>query len=140
VTHLPGPGQEPDEAPDKQSLDERYGRASRHGRSGLILIAVVAVALGGWAVWAAVGQSHDAITAIVQSFRVPSDHQMSVTVQITRGSSSRVHCVVSALASDHSTVGESVVAVPPGRSGTTTLTVSVKTERRAVAADVGRCR
>ena len=126
--------------PGERSLADRYGRPTgSRRRTGLVVVALAAVALAAWAIWAAVGQASHGISAIVQSYRVVSPHSLSVTVQITRGSRNEVQCVVSALASDHSTVGETVVTVAKGGSGTTTLGASVKTERLASAADIGSC-
>jgi uncharacterized protein DUF4307 len=103
-------------------------------------VVVGAAALLGWAVWATVGQSGGALDAAVQSYRVTSPHAVAVTVQVSRPSGDTVRCVVLALASDHSTVGESVVTVPAGSSGTLTVRTVIKTERRATTADMGRCR
>lgn len=127
-------------SPGERPLSERYGRRpTDRRRTGVIMIAVAIVGLGAWAIWAAVGQSQNAISAIVQSFHVTSPHSISVTVQVTRDSSQPVHCVVTALASDHSTVGETTLRVPTGGGGTRTLTTVVKTERPAVSADIGDC-
>jgi hypothetical protein len=128
------------DTPDR-SLAARYGRPSATGRrTGVLVVALAALALGAWAVWAALGQSQGAVGAIVQSYRVTSPHEMSVTVQVTRQSTDPVHCVVSAIATDHSAVGETVVTLPAGPSGTTTVTATVRTERIATSADVGHCR
>jgi hypothetical protein len=127
--------------PHEQTLAERYGRPSRgRSRVGVVVVAVLAVALGAWAIWAAIGQTSHAVSGIVRSYRVVSPHQISVSVQITRQSEAAVRCTVRAVASDHSTVGETVVTVPAGHSGGTTLTVSVKTERLSAGAAIGRCR
>jgi hypothetical protein len=107
---------------------------------GVVVVVVLVAALGAWAIWAAIGQSSHAVSGIVRSYRIVSPHQLSVSVQIDRQSSAAVRCTVRAVASDHSTVGETAVTVPPGDSGETTLTVTVKTERPPAGADIGRCR
>lgn len=125
----------------EQSLATRYGRSSTRNRyAGPAVVAMLAVVLLAWAVWAALGQSHDAVGGLVQSFRVTSPHEVSVTVQITRTSTGPVRCTLSAVAEDHSQVGETVVRIPSGRSGTRTLTTTIKTERTATTAIVAGCR
>jgi hypothetical protein len=129
------PGRDPE-----QSLATRYGRPARSRYTGPAVVALLAVVLLAWAVWAALGQSHDAVGGLVQSFRVTSPHEVSVTVQITRTSTGPVRCRLSAVAEDHSQVGETVVRIPSGPSGTRSLTTTIKTERTATTAVVAGCR
>jgi uncharacterized protein DUF4307 len=130
--------------PDKVSTDAmttRYGRPSATGRRlGIALIVVVAAALVGWLVWAALGQAGDSVGGLVESYDVRSPHQISVTLQITRTSDGPARCTVVALASDHAEVGRHVVTLPTGPSGTRTVTTAVRTEREATTADVTDCR
>jgi len=134
MTQSPAPAGE-------DSLATRYGlRPSGSAPTAKILAAVVVAALLAWAVWATLGQSSDAAGAIVRSYRVRSEHLVSVTVDITRTSSGPVRCTVTAVATDHTQVGEQVVSLPAGASGTRSVTVAVKTEREATSADVGACR
>ena len=131
-------------APDSDTerpLATRYGQPSRGAGVGWkIALAVLVVAALAWVAWAALARSsHDQVGALVQSYQVESPHAMSVTVQITRTSTSAVQCTVSAIATDHSQVGETVVGLPAGASGTRTVTAVVKTERTATSANVGRC-
>lgn len=122
-------------------MAERYGRPSVAGRrAGIAVIAVVVVALLGWLVWAALGQSSATEGGLVESYDVRSPHQVSVTVQITRTSTDAVLCTVAAIASDHVEVGQRVVTLPAGLSGTRTVTTLVRTEREATTADVTGCR
>lgn len=123
------------------TLAARYGRRpARRVPTWLVLAVVVVAALLGWAVWAAFGSSRDTVGALVQSYSVRSDHLVSVTVEITRTTSQPVQCTVTATATDHSQVGEQVVRLPAGSSGTMVRTVDVRTERQATSADVGACR
>ncbi len=106
----------------------------------MVALGVLVVALVAWVVWATVGQSRDGVAALVQSYHVTSPHTVAVTVQISRSSTAAVRCTVSAIATDHSQVGETVVGLPAGSSGTRAVSVSVKTERTATSVDVGDCR
>jgi hypothetical protein len=121
-------------------MAERYGRTSPgRRRAGIVAIAVGVLALLGWAVWAALAQSHDSVGGLVESYDVKSPHEVSVTVQITRTSTDAVHCTITAIATDHTEVGQRVVRLPAGVSGTRTITTLVRTEREATTADVVNC-
>jgi hypothetical protein len=123
------------------ALAARYGRsASGRRRTGIVVIAIVAAALTGWAVWAALGQSGDTVGGLVESYDVRSPHEISVTLQITRTAEGPAQCTVVALASDHAQVGRHVVRLAPATSGTRTITTLVRTEREATTADVTDCR
>ena len=93
----------------------------------------------GWLVWAALSHSRQDVGALVESFDVRSPHQVAVTVLITRTSSAAVHCTVAAIASDHATVGQRVLRLPPGSSGTSRVSALVRTEREATTVDVVGC-
>ena len=123
-------------------MNARYGRPSvPRRRAGIVVIAVGVLALLGWVVWAALGQAdNNNVGGLVESYDVTSPHQVTVTVQITRTSTDAVHCTITAIATDHSEVGQRVVRLPAGPSGTRTITTVVRTEREATTADVGDCR
>lgn len=126
---------------DEAALDERYGRrpAGKVPRAVLLGVIVVAALLA-WAAWAAFGPTPDTVGAVVRSYDVKSQHLVSVTVDITRTTTAAVQCTVTAIATDHSQVGEGVVRLPAGDSGTTSVTLAVRTEREATTADVDTCR
>ncbi|MGI8700023.1 MAG: DUF4307 domain-containing protein [Nocardioidaceae bacterium] len=124
-----------------EALAARYGRRPAGGvPTGKILAGLVVAALLAWALWAAAGQQRASVDAVVRSYRVQSEHLVSVTVDITRSTSKEAQCTVSALATDHTAVGERVVRLPAGNSGTQSVTVPVRTEREANSADVDDCR
>lgn len=126
---------------EADALAARYGRRPAGGlQTTKILAVVIVAALLAWAIWAAFGRSGDSAGAVVRSFEVRSEHLMTVTVDITPASSDPARCTVTALATDHTQVGEQVVRLPAGSSGTSSVTVSVRTEREATSADVGDCR
>jgi hypothetical protein len=123
------------------AMAERYGRPALARRwVGLAAIAIGVLVLLGWAVWAALGQSHRGVGGLVESFDVRSPHQVAVTVQITRRSTDPVQCTITAIATDHTEVGQRVLRLPAGATGTRTLTRVVRTEREATSADVVDCR
>lgn len=130
-----------DPAAGASSLDARYGRHSGTSRARARLLAVVvAVALLAWAAWAAFGSTPDTVGAQIRSYEVESAHLVAVTVDITRTTSTAVECTVTAIATDHTPVGQHVVRLPTGDSGTESVTLEVRTEREATTADVGDCR
>jgi hypothetical protein len=125
---------------DADAMAARYGRPSgARRRVGYAAIALGVAALLIWVVWAAMGQASHDVGGLVESFEVRSPHEVSVTVQITRSSTDAVHCTITAIATDHSEVGQRVVRLPAGSSGTRTITILVRTEREATAADVVDC-
>jgi uncharacterized protein DUF4307 len=124
----------------EQAMAERYGRTSPGRRwAGIVAMAIGVLALLGWVVWAALAQSHNSVGGLVESYDVRSPHEVSVTVQITRTSTDAVHCTITAIATDHTEVGQRVVRLPAGPSGTRTITTVVRTEREATTADVVDC-
>ena len=131
---------QPTNGANAEAMAARYGRPSAaRRRVGFAVIALGVAALLAWVVWAALGQSGNNVGGLVESFDVRSPHEVSVTVQITRTSTDAVHCTISAMASDHAEVGQRVVRLPAGSSGTRTITTVVRTEREATTADVVDC-
>lgn len=123
------------------SLDARYGRRSPTSQPrARILAVIVVVALLAWAAWAAFGSTPDTVGAQIRSYEIKSEHLVAVTVDITRTTSTAVECTVTAIAADHTPVGQHVVRLPTGDSGTESVELAVRTEREATAADVGDCR
>ena len=131
----------PTDSDQTDAMDARYGRPTvPRRRAGVAVIAVGVVALLGWVVWAAMGQADDnRVGGLVESFDVRSPHEVAVTVQITRTSTDAVQCTITAIATDHTEVGQRLVRLPAGPSGTRTITTVVRTEREATTADVVGC-
>lgn len=125
----------------RQTLQERYGvRTPVSRRLTVSLVAFVAAVALGWLGWAAWSQATPDVRAAMRSFDVVSSHEVGVVIDVHRESGDSVRCDVSALADDHSTVGEQAVVVPAGERGDLRITVTLRTSRRATTATVDNCR
>jgi hypothetical protein len=131
----------PTELPQTHTrIDDRYG-AARPRRRGLALAlgALLAAALGGWAVWAALDTGSSGIDASVTSYDVVSTHEVRVKVAVrTRDPDTDGDCLLRATAQDHTIVGELNVTADELRAATGTW-ISIRTERRATTAALVRC-
>jgi hypothetical protein len=119
-----------------QTLTDRYGAAPAWRRPVTIAaVAVVALVALGWLAWAAFVESHPKVESQLNGFHVVDDHaiRVSVDVRLTSGATG-ASCTVEALASDHSIVGELHFTPSSGLNA-----VTVRTDRRATAADVPGC-
>lgn len=122
-------------------LAHRYGSPPRARRSlvvaGVALLAAVGLA---WLVWVILVHGRPLVTSELVSFRAASEHTVSARVTVVRRDDSvRASCLLQALASDHSVVGERTFAVGATEATTATLDTSVRTERRATTVDLVGC-
>jgi len=121
-------------------MPQRYGRPSRSGRAALaVAVAAVVIAFAGWLVDAALDGSNPEVDAAVSGFEVVSDRRTNLTVELRRAVETAVTCEVYAQAADKQVVGERTVELARRKAGTDKVTVSIATERRAVAAAVRGC-
>lgn len=119
----------------------RYGTSAPWARPLVIAaVALLAVAFGGWLVWAGLYHANPEVSAQVTGFSVAGENEVRVTVQIERAGGEAVSCLVKAQADDHSIVGEREVVVPAGEDMTLQRTFVVRTERRATTGVLGGCR
>jgi len=124
----------------RAAMPERYGRPSRVGRVALVLAIGSLVAAGaGWLVVSALESSSPDVDAGVSAFDVVSDRRTDLTLEVRRSVDTAVRCDVYAQAADKQVVGERAVELAGGPAGTELVTVSIVTERRAVAAAVRGC-
>jgi hypothetical protein len=119
-----------------RTLTERYAAPPAWRRpvtiTGVAVVAVVALA---WLAWAVFVESHPKVESQLNGFDVVNDHAVTVRVDVRLSSGvTGASCTVEALASDHSVVGEAHFKPSSGVN-----TVTVRTERRATAADVPGC-
>lgn len=111
-------------------LDARYGRRTPR-RWIWPIIALVGISAGvAFAAWVAFQPRP--VTAVLLSYDVLSDRQVSITVDVRRSAPIAVACTVYAQADDHTIVGERTVMLPGEKAGKTRLRATVRTERRAV--------
>ena len=122
-----------------QTLDERYGRGRSPGWLPYLLVGGLAAILLGWLVWAGWEHATPDVRGELRGYEVVSDHEVTVRIDVVRSDGAAVSCTVQALAEDHSVVGEDVVSLAAGRSGSLGLEASIATDRRATAATVTDC-
>jgi Domain of unknown function (DUF4307) len=116
-------------------LDERYGTGPRARRRwGAVAAGLVAAGFLGWLAWATWAQATPQVQSDLSSFEVVDDHAVDVRVSVSLDEGVEASCVVSALAADHSTVGQLTFAPTDG-----TQTVRVRTERPATAVELIGC-
>ena len=123
----------------EQSLADRYGPP--RGRSGWLLVVIAAAATGliGWLIWVAWFHATHEVSGGLHSFTVVSEHQLDVVLDIHREGTRPVECTVTALAEDHTAVGEDLVRLPAGAAGDHRLVASIRTDREATSAKVSNC-
>jgi hypothetical protein len=119
-----------------RTLTERYAAPPAWRRPVTIAaVAVIALVALAWLAWAAFVESHPKVESQLNGFDVVDDHAVTVRVDVRLGSGvTGASCTVEALASDHSVVGETHFEPASGLNE-----VTVRTERRATAADVPGC-
>ena len=116
-------------------LAERYGaRPAWHRRALLAGVGVVVLAFLGWLAWTAWFHANPTVESDLASWDVVDDHQVQAVVDVRLDSGVRAHCVLQAVAVDHSVVGEVTFVPHVGRNA-----VSVRTERLATSVSLGGC-
>ena len=105
-------------------------------------LALLLAAIGGiWLIWAGVHGATGVVTARVDAFEVRSDTQMDVTVTVDRPDPAKgAECLLYAQAVSYDRVGETTVRLEPGGSALTTLTIELRTFKRATSASIEACR
>lgn len=94
-----------------------------------------------WLVWAGGHGATGLVTARVDAFDVRSDTRIDVTVTVDRPDPTRgAECLLYAQAVSYDRVGETKVRLEPGGAGLTTLTIELRTFKRATSASIETCR
>jgi hypothetical protein len=121
-------------------LGSRYGGPSPATR--VVAVAVVAglVLSGlGFLGWAVFSTSTPQVQSRVTAFSFPSQHEAVARITVERTSEdTAATCVLTAIADDHSVVGERRITVDSGPT-TQVLDVSIETERVATTVDTQGC-
>jgi len=118
----------------------RYGDQTARGRRAVILASgVVGVLALAWLAWAGWSQGTPDVESNLQSFEVVDSHSVEATVVVDiRSEGVTASCLVRAVGTDHSVVGERNFEVT-GDSGASRHDVTVRTERRATSVEMVGC-
>jgi hypothetical protein len=122
-------------------LAERYGAPNRARK--LLVIAgtvVLAVAGIGWLVWVIAFHGSPQAQSQLLSFDIAGQHAVHARLTVVRSDPDvRARCLLRAVADDHSIVGELDFTVGPAPATSSTLSKSVRTERRATTVELLGC-
>ena len=118
----------------------RYGgQTPRRRRAVIIASGVVGVLALAWLAWAGWSQSTPDVESNLQSFEVVDSHSVEATVVVDiRSEDVTANCLVRAVGTDHSVVGERNFEVT-GDSGASRHDVTLRTERRATSVELVGC-
>jgi hypothetical protein len=104
-----------------------------------VLVVVVAAAVLAWLLWAALAQAQKGVSTETHGYRVVDGATVLVTFEVTKDPAATARCRVQALSSAAAQVGLAVVEVGPSSRASTTRTVTVRTQQRAVTGQVESC-
>ena len=129
------------ESPTTRPPAGRYGpeptaRSARRGRVGIVVAAVVGLAV---VVWIGLGMASKPVTTKDVGFHVDGSRSVDVTFEVTKPKESTVTCTVTALSESYGQVGVRTVEVGPADSATRRVTATVQTTELAVSGTVERC-
>ena len=121
-------------------LAYRYGMPSRTNRwVALVLVAALVVSGVGFLSWTVLFHGSPAVQSRMATWELVSDHEARAVISVSREDQAvDATCLVTAVAEDHSVVGETTVPVTDGPLETT-VTVSIRTERRPTAVVLEGC-
>ena len=122
-------------------LAQRYG-TRRPLRRPLIITLVVFVAAAslGWLVWVIGFHGSPLVRSNIVSFHVNGQHSAVATLTVVRRTADvSASCLLRAQAEDHSIVGELNFTVDSAEQSTTTITRSIRTERKATSVQLLGC-
>jgi Domain of unknown function (DUF4307) len=123
-------------------LDERYGRRRpRPGRRRLLVavLAVVAVAVAAWVVWAALGVARSSLTWQDGAVDAADPAAVRVSFVVRGAAGAHVVCTLRATDAAGAVVGWLDVPVALPSSGRATVTAVVPTSQPAIGGGVGAC-
>ena len=125
-------------------LATRYGSPSR-ARRGVVIagVSVFAVVALTWLAWAAIFHGRPDVRSAMVGFSLNGQHAVGAEfVVVRRDTGVASSCLLQALASDHSIVGEQrlpVAAATQSSQLQRTVRTSFRTERRATSVDLVGC-
>jgi len=118
----------------------RYGgETPRRRRAVIVASGVVGVLAMAWLAWAGWSQSTPDVESNLESFEVVDTHSVEATVVVDiRSDDVTANCLVRAVGTDHSVVGERNFEVT-GKRGASRQDVTLRTERRATSVELIGC-
>ena len=118
----------------------RYGSQSAQRRRAVVIASgVVGLLAIAWLAWAGWSQSTPEVQSNLQSFEVVDSHSVEATVVVAfRSDDVTANCLVRAVGTDHSVVGERNFEVTGDRSATR-HDVTLRTEREATSVELVGC-
>ncbi|MDQ0371925.1 DUF4307 domain-containing protein [Cellulomonas humilata] len=129
------------ESPATRPPAGRYGpeptaRSARRGRVGIVVAAVVGLAV---VVWIGLSMAGEPVSYKDVGFHVDGSRSVDVTFEVTKPKESTVTCTVTALSESYAEVGVRTVEVGPAEAATRRVTVPVQTTELAVTGIVDSC-
>ncbi|KQR12454.1 DUF4307 domain-containing protein [Cellulomonas sp. Leaf334] len=129
------------ESPTTRPPAGRYGpeptaRSARRGRIGIVVAAVVGLAL---VVWIGLAMAGKPVSTKDVGFHVEGPQAVDVTFEVTKPKEATVTCRVTALSESYAEVGVRTVEVGPADAATRRVTVPVQTTELAVTGIVESC-
>jgi hypothetical protein len=121
-------------------LARRYGTPSRARRPLVVAGVAVLAAVGlAWLAWVVLVHGRPMVSSEMVGYSVSGQHAATARFTVVRRDADvEASCLLRAFASDHSIVGE--LSVPVAGGGTvSTLSSTVRTERRATNVDLVGC-
>ena len=129
------------ESPALRPPAGRYGpeptaRSARRGRLGLVVAAVLGLAV---VVWVGLSMASRPVSFTDVGFDVDGSRSIDVTFEVTKPKESTVTCTVTALAESYAQVGVRTVEIGPADEATRRVTLTVQTTELAVTGTVDSC-
>ena len=122
-------------------LAQRYGTSRPLQRRLIITLVVFVAAAGlGWLIWVILYHGRPPVRSELVSFQVNGQHSSEATLTVVRRTADvEASCLLRAQAEDHSIVGELNFTIDSSEPLTTTLTRSIRTERKATSVQLLGC-
>lgn len=130
---------QPAPLPD-DDVSTRYGRPNRTTRGIIAAVTILLVSMSlVWLAWAAWFQGTPDVQSQLQGFDIVDDHNTQARIMVKLDNPDiKAHCLIQALAEDHSVVGEVNLKVT-GTEGRMVHTVDIRTERPTNAVELVGC-